>query len=209
MVIVDLTSPYQGRHSQPQTIVEEVPLRSASTSYTGLIYHLTSDSMQGTYLDLPGHIKETDDGRRTYNIPAEEIYRRPATVLRLARPSLPGAVTGDDLQQALGTRTCQPTIIINALGEKNTFAVEPRTVFLDDSAVQWIIRQNCKMLISDIYESKALHGVFLQLFQAGIATVCEPCNLAMLTAPEVLITILFPLWPGLTQIPCRLLAEWN
>lgn len=209
MFLVDLTSPYCGRRSPPQTTVEQVPLRSASTAYTGLIYHLTSDSMQGTYLDLPGHIKETDDGRRTDTIPAREFYRQPATVLHLKRPVTPGAVTADDLQQALGAKTCQPTLIVHALGEKNTFEVEERSIFLNNSAVQWIIRQKCRLLISDVYESKALHGVFLQLFQAGIAAVCEPRNLGMLNTSEVLITIMFPPWPGLTQIPCRLLAEWS
>lgn len=208
MTIIDLTSPYQGRRSTPQVTEERIPLRSAATAYTGLIYHLASDSMQGTYLDLPGHIVETDDGRRTDNIPASELYRRPATVIHLDRPVAPGPVSATHLQTALGTHLCRNTLIIHALGPHNSFQIPERSIFLDDSAVDWIVSRQCQWLISDIYESTALHGVFLKLFAAGIAAVCEPRNLHLLTANEVLVTILFPPWPQITQMPCRLLAEF-
>ncbi len=208
MTIIDLTSPYQGRRTQPQITEERIPLRSATTAYTGLVYHLTSDSMQGTYLDLPGHILETDDGRRADTIPAAELYRRPATVIHLDRPATPGPVSAAHLHTALGAQHCQNTLIIHALGPRNSFQVPERSIFLDDSAVDWIVSRQCQWLISDIYESTALHGVFLKLFGAGIAAVCEPQNLHLLTTNEVLVTILFPPWPKTTQIPCRLLAEF-
>ena len=136
--------------------------------------------MQGTYLDLPGHIVETDDGRRADTIPVSELYRRPATVLHLDRPLVPGPVSADHLQTALGDRRCHDMLIIHALGDQNTFQVTERSIYLDDSAVDWIINRQCRWLVSDIYESTALHGVFLKLFGAGVATVCEPQNLHLL-----------------------------
>jgi kynurenine formamidase len=207
MPIIDLTSPYTGRRSTPQITIETVALCSADTAYTGLVYHLNTDSMQGTYLDLPGHIQETDDGRRADTLPVHELFRRPATVLHLERTAQPGPVSAHDLQAALGQRTCLDTIVIHALGRNNSFQIPERSVFLDDSAAEWLVNSPCQWLISDIYESTALHGVFLKLFAAGIATVCEPQNLHRLTAPEVLLTIMFPAWPAVTQIPCRILAE--
>jgi len=99
-------------------------------------------------------------------------------------------------------------LIIHALGDQNTFQVTERSIYLDDSAVDWIINRQCRWLVSDIYESTALHGVFLKLFGAGVATVCEPQNLHLLAADEVLVTILFTLWPNITQIPCRIIAEF-
>jgi kynurenine formamidase len=208
MTIIDLTAPYQGRRSAPKITEERIPLRSAATAYTGLVYKLASDSMQGTYLDLPGHIVETDDGRRADTIPVSELYRRPATVLHLDRPLVPGPVSADHLQTALGDRRCHDMLIIHALGDQNTFQVTERSIYLDDSAVDWIINRQCRWLVSDIYESTALHGVFLKLFGAGVATVCEPQNLHLLAADEVLVTILFTLWPNITQIPCRIIAEF-
>ncbi|NMA20858.1 MAG: hypothetical protein GX927_09800, partial [Lentisphaerae bacterium] len=83
------------------------------------------------------------------------------------------------------------------------------SVFLDMTAVQWIIDAGCKMLVSDIYESQALDGVFLKLFKAGVCTVCEPVHLAEVTAPVVRLTVLFPKFPKMTQFPCRVVAEWD
>jgi len=47
--------------------VEERRLDSQRGPYTGMIYHFAHDGMTGTYIDLPGHIKETDDGADAAN----------------------------------------------------------------------------------------------------------------------------------------------
>jgi kynurenine formamidase len=74
-------------------------------------------------------------------------------------------------------------------------------------AVEWIIGQGVELLVSDIYESKALAGVFYKLFKAGISTVCNPVNMDQLTVPEVKLTVMSLPVRGVTQIPCRVVAE--
>ena len=56
-MFVDLTRDYIGPIGPFSVDSSEVPLRSANTAYTGIIYQFQSGSMQGTYLDLPGHIR--------------------------------------------------------------------------------------------------------------------------------------------------------
>lgn len=208
-MFVDLTRDYVGPIAPFALEQREVLLRSANTAYTGIIYEFSSGSMQGTYLDLPGHIQETDDGQTAANFPIENLYRLPASLIRLDRASGSGAVTAGELEEAFGGIPDTPGIIINALGERNPEQIEARSVFLDMNAVQWLIDAGCKMLLSDIYESQALEGVFLKLFRAGVCTVCEPVNLAKITAPKVKLTVLFPKFPQMTQFPCRVIAEWN
>ena len=116
-----------------------------------------------------------------------------------------GAVHASDLERVAGDRKLNDFLIINALGKRNTLEVPTRSIYLDLDAVDWIISHGCKCLVSDIYESKRLDGVFSKLFAAGISTVCMPVNLCKIP-DEVLLTIAFPKWPT-TQIPCVLLAE--
>ena len=208
MPIVDITRDYTSQVGELEIAVREVKLKSAQTAYTGLVYQVSSDSMQGSYLDLPGHIKETDDGLTAANIPAEKLYRLPTSVIRLERASGSGAVSAADLERAYGGSPDSPAIIVNALGKLNPREVAPRSVYLDLSAVKWLIASGCRLLVSDIYESTALEGVFLHLFQAGIWTYCEPVNLAQITPPAVKLTVLFPKIARLTQIPCRGIVEW-
>ena len=208
-MFVDLTRDYVGSVAPFALEQQEVPLHSANTAYTGIIYQFSSGSMQGTYLDLPGHIRETDDGQTAANFPVEKLYRLPASLIRLDRASGSGAVTADELEDAFGGIPNTPGIIINALGQRNPDQIETRSVFLDMTAVQWLIDTGCKMLVSDIYESQALEGVFLKLFKAGVCTVCEPVNLARIASPKVRLTVLFPKFPQMTQFPCRVVAEWD
>ncbi len=208
-MFVDLTRDYIGPIGAFSVESQEVALRSANTAYTGIIYQFQSGSMQGTYLDLPGHIRETDDGQTADTFPAEKLYRIPASVIHLDRASGSGAVSAADLESAFGGMPNTPGIIINALGVREPDQIECRSVFLDMTAVQWLIDAGCKMLVSDIFESQTLDGVFLKLFQAGACTVCEPVHLAKVTAPVVRLTVLFPKFPQLTQFPCRVIAEWD
>ena len=185
-----------------------VALKSQETAYTGVVYDLSMSSMTGTYLDLPGHIQETDNGVDAATYRLERLYRRRAVVIHLDREDGSGAVTGAELDRACPTKIrAGDALIVNALGARPCYAIAERSVFLDHSAVDWIIASGTELLVSDIYESRRLEGVFLSLFRAGIAAVCMPVNLERLTAPEVLLTLLPLPLAGVTQIPCRMVAE--
>lgn len=208
MAQIDLTMDFLGERFAPEIRREEKKLQSGLVSYTGVVYTMTHDGMSGTYIDFPGHIAETDNGLYADNCPLERVFRVPASVIHLSKKSGDGAVSGAELEEAFGGKIHTDALIINALGKLNPLEMAKRSVFLDDSAIQWIIDSKCRLLVSDIYESEALHGVFLKLFSAGITTVCLPVNLAALTAKEVLLTALFARMPGVTQLPCRLVAEF-
>lgn len=207
MKVVNLTNATVGDEGyRPVSFHEKrVPISSADgkTHYTGMVWNVEEDSMAGSYIDLPGHILETDDGVRADKIDAGFFYRHPASVLHL--DSGEGAVRASDLEKAANGRKLNDFLIINALGKRRIIDVPSRSIYLDLDAVDWIISQGCKCLVSDIYESKRLDGVFVRLFAAGISTVCMPYNLDKIP-DEVLLTIAFPKWPT-TQIPCVLLAE--
>ena len=187
--------------------LREVPLKSAQTAYTGMVYDFEFNSMDGSYLDLPGHIRETDDGQRADNVSAAEFYRIPCSVIRLDRKSGSGAVSAAELEAAFGGRVSTPALMINALGTLDPDQIEERSVWLDFSALDWMISCGVRLLVSDIFESQALDGVFLKLFEAGVSTVCEPRGMSRIRTKTVELTVLFPRFPGLTQIPCRILAE--
>ena len=209
MPIVDLTWDFIGERFAPEIIRDEIPLKSDKTAYTGIVYKITHDGMSGTYIDFPGHIAETDNGLYADNCPIESVYRIPASVIHLQKGNASGAVGAEELQSAFnGDVPNTPGLIINALGNKFIRDIENRSVYLDNSAVEWIIGTGCRFLVSDIYESPELEGVFLKLFQAGITTVCMPVNLHLLTEKEVKLSMIFPKIPKVTQLPCRLVAEF-
>ena len=208
MPAVDLTFDFVGERFAPEIIRKELYLKSGQTEYTGVVYDMKMDGMSGSYIDFPGHIAETDNGLYADNCPLDMVYRVPASVIRLDRESGSGAVSADDLEKSFGGRVTTPALIINALGNKEITEVQNRSVYLDNSAVQWIIDCKCNLLVSDIYESTALHGVFLQLFKAGVTTVCMPSKLHTLAAKKVALTVLFAKMPQVTQLPCRIVAEF-
>lgn len=208
MPTIDLTWDFIGERFAPEIQKEEVFLSSGMTRYTGVVYRMIHDSMSGTYIDFPGHIAETDNGVYADNCPLEDVFRVPASVIHLERASGDGAVTAADLEKAFGGKVSTPALVINALGKLEPSEIELRSVYLDDSAVQWIIDCKCRLVVSDIYESQALHGVFLKLFNAGITAVCMPVNLHKLTARFVNLTVLFAKMPCITQLPCRAVAEF-
>ena len=187
--------------------LREVPLRSAQTAYTGMVYDFEVNSMNGSYIDLPGHIRETDNGERADNVPMENFYRVPCSVIHMDRKSGSGAVTADELEQAFGGKVATPALMINALGPLDPDEIDNRSVWLDFSALDWMIGAGVRLLLSDIYESKALHGVFLKLFAAGVSTVCGLRNMSKVRGRFAEVTVLFPKIATLTQIPCRVLAD--
>ena len=208
MAIIGLTGNFEGERFSPTFKREGIPLKSARTKYTGVVYTITCDGMSGSYIDFPGHIAETDDGMDAANCPPESVFRVPAAVIHLDKRSGDGPVSGAELAAACPVTEATEAIIINALAAPlGCRDVVPRSVYLDASAVEWIIERKCKLLVSDIYESKALEGVFLKLFAAGVKTVCRTVSLYKITAPQVKLTVLFPKMPGVTQLPCRVIAE--
>ena len=206
MSLIDLTCAYPPG-ADAKVRLTEIPLKSAKTAYTGMVYDFESNSMDGSYLDLPGHIRETDDGQRSDNLDPAQFYRVPCSVIRLDRTSGSGAVSGGELEQAFGGRVNTPALMINALGKLDPQDIDIRSVWLDFSALDWMISCGIRLLVSDIFESKSLDGVFLKLFQAGISTVCEPRGMSRIHSKQVELTVMFPKFPGLTQIPCRILAD--
>lgn len=206
MSVIDLTCAFPPG-ADDKVRLKEIPLKSAKTAYTGMVYDVEFNSMDGSYIDLPGHIRETDTGERADNIDPAQFYRIPCSVIRLNRTGGSGAVSGSELEQAFGGRVATPALMINALGPLEPCDIDQRSVWLDFSALDWMISCGIRLLVSDIFESRTLDGVFLKLFQAGISTVCEPRGMSRIRSKQVELTVLFPKFPGLTQIPCRILAD--
>lgn len=210
MKIIDLSLPVmekKGREGFSAALVGKI-ISSNGVRYTGIMYDLTLGSMAGTYIDFPGHIKETDDGFDALNYPVEKLYRVESAVIHLDRESNSGAVSRDDLKNACGKgKISEGALIINALGKKRFNEVDERSVYLSSDAVQWIIESGIHLLVSDIYESRKLHGVFYDLFKAGISTVCCPVNLHLIESPHCRLSVLAPPLKGITQVPCRIIAE--
>jgi len=209
MQSIDLTLPIPAAAEGRALVrLEELKIRSGGAEYTGMIYHFSHNSMAGTYIDFPGHIKETDDGLDAASYPVERLYRVDATVLRLDRESGSGAVHADELAAALAGPATGGALIVNALGTRRFDEIEERTVWFAKDAVRWIIDAGVHLLASDIYESTpVLTGVFSDLFSAGVSTVCCPVNLHLLTAPRVKLTVLPARYRTATQLPCRVVAE--
>ena len=209
MAVIDLTRDFVLEFGEPVAVGrQERRLESGNTTYTGVLYDFGFPSMTGSYIDFPGHIAETDDGRRADNVAVEEFFRLPAQVIHLDRADNSGAVGAAELEAASGGAAGLPALILNALGRRNPHDTDWRGVYLGMDAVEWIIASGCRVLLSDIYESKNLEGVFLRLFAAGICAVCEPVDLARLRADRAELTVLFPRYPGVTQAPCRIVAEF-
>ncbi|MBR2357611.1 MAG: cyclase family protein [Lentisphaeria bacterium] len=207
MSCVDLTAPFCARNLDPVIERREVALQSDKTRYTGVVYNVSTSTMMGSYIDFPGHILETDDGLNGANADLADFTNIPAAVIHLDRAGQPGGVTAEDLEKACGGVPDTPAVIINALGSTGTFEVSPRSVYLTLDAVEWLKKTPCRLLVSDIYESTALEGVFLKLFEHGISTVCEPANLHKLPSGVVKLNVLFSKI-AITQLPCALTAEF-
>ena len=211
--MLDLTRPFASENDYPwQLETREVPLKSQNTAYTGVIHELRCSSMCGTYIDFPGHILESADGVDAASCPAERFWRLPAAVARLDRTGCPGGVTAEELSAAFGASAVPVAeascLVVNALGPTDVWnRPDVRGVWLEMDAVEWIVASGCRLLVSDIYESNRLDGVFKRLFSAGVSTVCYPMGLHRLPVAPIAVSVLFPRVPGMVQIPCRLIAE--
>ena len=184
---------------------KEVPLKSENIKYTGIIYDIFLDSMAGTYIDLPGHISETDDGNDLASIASEMFYRLKTCAIHLEKSN--GGVDAEELSARCGGNLDgADALIINAFGKNYIEEHKARKTFLTKDAAEWIIESGIKLLVSDIYESPALEGIFYSLFSAGIATVCNPVNL-QLVGDRCILSVFTLALKGVTQSPCRVIAE--
>lgn len=202
MNLIDLTLPW----SSVETKEQLVPLKSDRTSYTGVVYDFRLNSMTGSYIDFPGHIRETNNGIHAGNFPLSDLYRVPATLLRPKRSG--NGIRPEELIQAHGNFPPTPCLVIHGKSD-STVSLISREIFLTMEAIDWIIDYGCKLIVSDTYESQYLDGVFLKLFRAGISTVCMPVNLDKLSSRNLKITVFTPLINGIFQIPCRIAAEFE
>ena len=205
MELINLTAPFHRAH----IFTERIPLKSDRTAYTGMVYHYRHGSMETSYLDLPGHIAETDDGKNARNCDLLDYYRKKALLLRITPPSDEYGITPADLDKALAGREWQEWIVINALGNQTDGYQPARKIYLTLEAVDHLIRNGVKVLFSDSWESARLDGVFLRLFDAGVSAVCNLVNLNQLPADrEFFLTLSFLPYPGeVTQIPATVIAE--
>ena len=213
MKLIDLTLPLEdsitgGGLPKPVVECEHWNLTASNGPYTAQVYNLQFNGMSSSYIDFPGHIAETDNGNNAGSCPVELLYRVNTAVIHLDRESGSGAVSAEELQNAApaGMKHCD-ALVINALGEKRFDDVEGRSVWFAEDAVQWIIEIGTKLLVSDIYEAKEIKGVFRDFFAAEINTVCFPVNLHLLEDDFVYLTVLPIKAGGVTQIPCRIIAE--
>jgi kynurenine formamidase len=200
MKLIDLTLPW----SSIETDEQLVPLKSAIKAYTGVVYDFKLNSMTGSYIDFPGHIRETANGMHAGNFPLSALYRVPATLLRPKRSG--GGITAAGLAEARGNLSPTNCLVIHGKAGTDVSLIS-RGIYLTMEAVDWIIDSGCRLLVSDTYESERLDGVFLKLFGAGISTVCMPVNLDKLTSQVMKISVFTPLLNGIVQIPCRIAAE--
>jgi kynurenine formamidase len=216
MKLVDLTLTIPNREREKRSLkgawYERRTVKEAAwkfPGYTAMIYYLSHWGMAGTYVDFPGHIKETDDGSDADNYPLDRLYRVSAGVIHLDRADGSGKISARELRAHSRTRTRGGALIVNALGQRRFDQIAERSVYLGKDAVQWIISTGVHILVSDVYESNTdPQNVFPDLFAAGILTVCLPVNLHLLTAARVRLSVLPLRFAAVTQLPCRAVAEW-
>jgi kynurenine formamidase len=209
MILIDLTLPVPTQQGGvPTCQLEQRPLKAGDLPYTGMIYHLRHDSMAGTYVDFPGHIRETDDGLDSVTYPIEKLYRVPAAIVHLDRASGSGRIGARELADACPKATAAEALIVNALGRRRFDEIEDRSVYLGREAIRWIIDSGFHLLVSDVYESNSdPQKVFNDLFAARVSTVCCPINLDRIDRPTVRLTVLPLRVIAATQLPCRVVAE--
>lgn len=197
--------------AEKQTVrTREWDLRSRGLPYSARVHYFEYWSMAGTYLDFPGHILQTDDGTDAANAPLPSLYRLDATVIHLDRESGSGKIKQDELAAACAAPVADlgRALILNALGSRRFDEIEERSVYLGRDAIEWIVGTGVSILVSDVYESSTdPQGVFPALFENGVSTVCCPVNLHGLHRPRVKLTVLPLRFAGVTQLPCRVVAE--
>lgn len=207
MTLVDLTLPMPGPGQPGAVATRQTVTVGKAMTYAATRYVFAHDSLQGTYIDFPGHVLGTDDGVDAATCPLERLAGVRAAVVHLDMADGAGAVTAADLATACPSLDGCGGLVVNALGRRRFDEIAHRSVWLATDAVEWICATGIGLLVSDVYESAPLHGVFPKLFAAHIATVCLPVNLHLLSRPHVRLWALPLRIPGVNQLPCRACAE--
>lgn len=208
MNVIDLTLQLSESPSRNWDVAQaRRTIRCGERDYTAEEYEFRFVSGVATYIDFPGHIVETDDGLRAGDWPLNRLFRVRCAVAHLDRADESGGVGAAELEAACPVLTGCGGLVINALGARRFDAIRNRSVWLTPDATGWIVRSGIKLFVSDIYErAPELTGVFCDLFDAGIAAVCQPVNLHLLTTSYVELSAL-PIRVDAAQVPCRVVAE--
>ena len=155
MKLIDLTYPMEETYkNKPAVIPSFFPLKIKGKPYSAVIYDFNWGGMMGSYIDFPGHIKETDDGVDAFRAPLENLYELPAAVIHLKREGTPGPISAKELEE---TRVKVPRgggLIVNALGKKRFNEVPPNSVYFGRDAIKWIVGTKIKLILNIQKEKK-------------------------------------------------------
>ncbi len=178
--------------------------------YDARVHYFTHWGMCGTYIDFPGHVADTDEGTDAANCPIERLWRVETDLIRLQRADGSGGIDAEELAAAAPDGPPAPALVVNALGGTRFDAIRERSVWLMREAAAWIVERGVRILVSDVYESAVEpENVFGAFFETGIVTICQPVNLHRIAASRFRMTALPLPFAGATQLPCRLVADWE
>lgn len=202
MEIIDLTMDI--KREEYTTSIVKIPI--SQKVYNGVIHNFTLSSMSGTYIDFPGHIDEFKDGFDAGNYPPEKLFMVDATFIRLERKGKGREISAEELEQT-GIKVDTNCLVIDTGWESVHHRDTEGIYFYGKDAIKWIVSQPIYLFISDVYENHSdPRGIFVELFKAGISTVCLPVNLWRIKKNRIKISV-FPLKiPGTVQVPCRVIA---
>lgn len=201
MEIIDLTK------SIPENYKTDiVKILLEDKTYNAPIHNFRISSMDGTYIDFPGHIKEFNDGFDASNYPIEKLFMVDASLLRLNRSGKGREIHVEELESC-NIKIDTPCIIVDSGWNRISQRRQDDIYFFGKDAIQWFISKRIYLFVSDVYENhKEPRGIFIEFFKNRILTVCNPVNLERITKSKIKICV-FPLRiPGAVQVPCRILA---
>lgn len=208
-MLIDLTLPVKYNPKTMSTSEKHI-VQEDGTEYDGIIHEFSFNSMTGTYIDFPGHIAGYEDGTDAASYKLEKLYQVKTVLIKLDRDCSSGKVCKEELLTSVNINLEKEkpgAIIINALGSKRFDEIRERSVWLSIEAAKWLISLGIHLIISDIYESAGIHGVFGTFFKAGVSTVCCPVNLDKISKNIFTVTCLPAKFEKCQQLPCRLIAE--
>lgn len=201
MEIIDLTGTIQ---KDFRTDIVKIFLQDKT--YHAFVHNFNLSSMDGTYIDFPGHIKEFDDGFDASNYPDKKLFMVDATLLRLDRRNKEREIHVEELEST-NVKIDTPAVIVDSGWNQILKKDQNEIYFFGKDAIQWFVSKKIYLFVSDVYENhKEPRGIFVEFFKAGILTVCNPSNLHRIKKQKLKICV-FPLKiKGATQVPCRVLA---
>lgn len=130
-----------------------LPVRMPERQYQGVIHTFSLSSMAGTYLDLPAHIREFDDGVDMAQYSLDKLWMVPATFIRLRREGRDKEIAAAELEAAQVPVKGKALIVDsgwNAVLRRDPKA--PDRYFYGKDAIRWIVDRDIHLFISDVYE---------------------------------------------------------